>query len=392
MRSLTSGIPLISAGLLTVGLLVPAGTAPAAATPAAGAEVCAGVPAPKLRAVRPDSRLNGMFTSYGNGNRRLDDWTGADGTYSVRLSDGRDLWIYSDTFLGRVNEDGTRPPTVDDGGTTPFVNNSFIVQKGRRLTTEHGGTVKNPTALLPPPDKNHWYWAGDGTTAGDKVEVTYQEYERFGPGAWDWRWSRNVVARFSQKRLSKPLSVTPLPSGRQIAWASALRRVGGFTYIYGVEDHDATKYMHIARVRGESLLGTWEYYAGNGTWSASEQDSARVMDGVANEYSVSRHGRVYVLVTHDTTQRLGAEIVTYYSCTPYGPFVDKTHVYTTPETGAYGSYHNANVFTYNAHAHPEIAGPDGDLVVSYNVNSFEPKDLYADAGIYRARFLDLSFN
>jgi hypothetical protein len=391
LRSSTPRIPVIVAGLLTAGLLTPTG-AHAAAPPAAGPEVCAGVPAPKLRAVRPDAQLTGLFTKYGNSDRRVDDWTGADGTYSVKLRDGRDLWIYSDTFLGQVNADGTRPPTTDDGGTTPFINNSFILQKGDRLRTEHGGTTKDPTALLPPPDKNHWYWAGDGTTAGDKLEVTYQEYERFGTGIWDWRWSRNVVARFSQQRLSKPLSVTPLPSGQQVAWASALRRDGGYTYIYGVEDHDAAKYMHIARVRGESLLGTWEYYAGNGTWSASEQDSARVMDGIANEYSVSRRGKVYVLVTHDTTQRLGSEIVTYYSCSPYGPFVDKTHVYTTPETGADGTYHNANVFTYNAHAHPEIPRHDGDLVVSYNVNSFDSKDLYANTGIYRARFLDLTFN
>ena len=124
---------------------------------------------------------------------------------------------------------------------------------------------------MPPPDKNHWYWAGDATVAGDEVEVTYQEYERFGTGTWDWRWSRNVVAQFSPERLSKPLSVHTLPSGQQVAWASALRHDGNYTYIYGVEDHDTTKYMHIARVRGESLLGTWEYYAGNGKWSTTER-------------------------------------------------------------------------------------------------------------------------
>ena len=122
------------------------------------------------------------------------------------------------------------------------------------------------------------------------------------------------------------------------------------------------------------------------------EESARVMEGVANEYSVSRRGKVYVLVTHDTTQRLGSEIVAYYSCTPYGPFVDKANVYATPEAGADGTYHNANVFTYNAHAHPDIPRRDGGLVVSYNVNSLDPQDTYRDVSIYRARFLDLTFS
>ena len=54
MRSLTPGIPLIAAGLLTAGLLAPVGAA--AATPAAGAEVCAGVP---LRSCMPYGRTTG---------------------------------------------------------------------------------------------------------------------------------------------------------------------------------------------------------------------------------------------------------------------------------------------------------------------------------------------
>lgn len=375
--------------MLLAGVLVPLTSTSAHA--ATQPEVCAGVRAPDLRAVRPDTRLTGLFTRYGNDNRRTDDWTGADGTYSVRLRDGRNLWVFSDTFLGQVNKDGTRPPTTDDGGTTPMPNNTFVVQRGAKLQTVHGGTRKNPTALMPPRDKTHWYWAGDVTTAGHSVEVTYQEYERFGTGKWDWRWSRNVVASFSQRNLSKPPVVHALPSAQGVAWASALRHDGGYTYVYGVEDHDASKFMHLARVRGDSLLGKWEYYTAAGTWSASEQDSAKMLEGVANEYSVSRRGNVYVLVTHDTTQRLGSEIVAYYSCTPYGPFVDKTHVYNTPETGADGTYHNANVFTYNAHAHPDIPRPGGGLVVSYNVNSFETTDTYKDVSLYRPRFLELMF-
>jgi hypothetical protein len=346
-----------------------------AVTPAAA---CAAT----VKSATTDTRLTSLFTNYGNDNSRLDDWTGADGTYSLRLPSGKELWVFSDTFLGQVNADGTRPPVVGEGGNTVFLNNSFAVERDGRLSTIHDGTAAQPTAVMPPRDANHWYWAGDATLADGIVEVTYQEYERYGTGAWDWRWHRNVVARFAPSRLERPISVHDLPSGHGIAWASGTLKDGGYTYVYGVEDLGSPKYMHVARVTGQSLLGRWEYLKADGTWSQNEADSARVMSGVANEYSVSRVGSGYVLITHDTTEVLSPNIVAYSSCSPVGPFTGKQHVYTTPET-------SGNIFTYNAHAHPEASG--NGLVVSYNVNSFVNTDHYRDVSIYRPRFLDVTF-
>ncbi|MEU8249786.1 DUF4185 domain-containing protein [Nonomuraea sp. NPDC048916] len=354
-------------------------TTVAVAEQATAASSCA----PTVRGATVDTRLTNLFTNYGNDNGRLDDWTGADGTYSLRLPSGQELWVFSDTFLGQVNADGSRPPVVEEGGTTVFLNNSFAVERDGRLSTIHDGTAEQPTAVMPPRDQNHWYWAGDATLAGGIVEVTYQEYERFGGGAWDWRWHRNVVARFAQGHLNQPISVHDLPSGHGVAWASGILKDGRHTYVYGVEDHGSPKYMHIARVEGQSLLGQWEFLKADGTWSPNEADSARVMSGVANEYSVSRVGDAYVLITHDTGEVLSPNIVAYSSCSPFGPFTGKQHVYTTPETGG-------NIFTYNAHAHPGVAGTG--LVVSYNVNSFVNTDHYRDVSIYRPRFIDVTFD
>lgn len=338
--------------------------------------------APAVQNATINSDVTSLFSDYANDNSRLDDWTGGDGTYSVPLPNGELLWIFSDTFLGRVNPDGSRSPVIEEGGDTPFLNNTFIVQDGDELSTITDGTPEEPTAVMPPRDDDHWFWAGDANLAGGIVEATYQEYERFGPGAWDWRWHRNVVARFAPGRLQSPISVHDLPSGNGVAWASAITSDGEHTYIYGVEDHGSPKYMHIARVEGRSLLGEWEYLTADGTWSSQETDSARIMDGVANEYSVTPVGDGYVLITQDTTEVLSPNIVAYRSCSPFGPFTDKQHVYTTPETAG-------NVFTGNAHAHPDIEG-DG-LVVSYNVNTFVNTDHYDDVSIYRPRFITVTF-
>src|SRR5215831_8104643 len=68
----------------------------------------AAAPTAKITVI-PDAVFQEMFESYGNDNTLLDDWTGSDGTLSVLLPDGRVLWDFSDTFLGLVNSDGSRP-------------------------------------------------------------------------------------------------------------------------------------------------------------------------------------------------------------------------------------------------------------------------------------------
>lgn len=384
----------VAAGI--AGTVAVAGNA-ARATAAASVQVCPGVTAPAQASAAPDIALDTTFRSYADHGAGYDHWTGADSTYSAPLPGRHDLWIFSDTFLGYVNPDGSRSPTISDGGSTPFINNSFVEQTGADLKTIHGGTGADPAALMPPPDSTHWYWAGDAIVGDGTLQAVYQEYYRFGSSAFDFGWERDVLARYRLGDLSHPFDVRPLPSGAGIAWGSWITRNGGYTYIYGVEDLGANKYMHIARVTGDDLLRPWQYYTANGTWSASEAASARISDPqasdgslhVANEYSVSRLGRLYVLVTQNTIQPFSAEIDVLYSCSPTGPFTDRTAVYETPETGPFGTYANPDVYTYNAHAHPEVS-PPGRLVISYNVNSLVNTDLYKDASIYRPRFIELT--
>jgi hypothetical protein len=371
-------------------------------------QVCPGVNAPTLAGAITDSTMNNMFNSYADDVHQYDHWTGADGTYSASLPGHQELWIFSDTFLGTVNPDGTRSPTISDGGTTPFINNSFVQQQPgdtayTDLATIHGGTAAKPAALMPPPDATHWYWAGDAIASGaggGTLQAVYQEYVQFGTGGFDFKWFRNVVARYAPGHLSAPIDVRELPSATGVAWGAWLMRADGFTYVYGVEDLGANKYVHLARVPGDDLLGApWQYYAGNGTWSADEAAAIRLpysaaTDGylhVANEYSVSRMGDVYVLITQNTTQPLSPEIDAYFSCSPGGPFADKTPVYNEPEMGHGGRNHDdPNVFTYNAHAHPEVS-TGNTLLISYNENSFVNTDLYNDASIYEPRFIDVTF-
>jgi hypothetical protein len=323
-----------------------------------------------------DAALTESFTAYGAEKRW---WTGGDSTYSVPLSDHRTAWLFSDTLIGNVDDDGGQ--AIDK-----FVNSSIVVQQDDQLVkTVTGGSSAYPTGLLPPTDDG-WYWLGAShlTDDGSSLDIIFPRFERFGPGMWDWGWDRTVLGRFDPGSFNLD-SVVDLPSDHGVTWASWVSREGDHTLIYGVEDLGLSKYMHVARVAGDDLTAAWEYWNGIG-WSSSETDSVRIMPGVANEYSVAPYDDGYLLVTHDTNELFSRNILAYTSCSPTGPFTRVATLYSTPETGQYGSYGNPNIFTYNAHEHPELRA-DGSLLVTYNVNSFDTNDLYADATIYRPRFI-----
>lgn len=394
---------------------VPALTASASPSPAdASGDSCDLVETDWQATARVEARRTALFGDYGNSGVG---WTGGDSTYSVKQTAGRILWLFSDTFLGPVNPDLSRP--VD----TPFLNNSFIVERGDTLTTITGGTPDDPDSLVPPDEPSTWNWLGAGVGGPHTLDVMFLEFGSFGPGQWDWAWRENKLVRFDPDTYAVR-EVVPMPSESGVQWASWIERSGPHTYVYGVDDHGLVKYMHVARVHGADLTADWEYWTGAG-WSANELDSVPVMPGVANEYSVSRFQDGYLLVTQDTNELFSRNIVAYVSCSPQGPFSFAAPLYFAPDglgwdlsesastmprgqgrppskaaqlwraaaqadAGEVGTQDaNPNIITYNAHEHPELRRGNR-LLVTYNVNSLDPNvDLYDDVTIYRPRFVEV---
>jgi uncharacterized protein DUF5005 len=340
---------------------------------AASSNVLAEAPAPAVKVI-PDNAFQAMFQSYGNDNALLDDWTGADGALSILLPDGRVVWDFSDTFLGFVNSDGSRPLGQ------PFINNSMIVQdSGALVQTLHGGTAQSPTSLITAVDQNSWYWVGNMTVEGDRLRVFVMEFIRTGPDIFDFQWVDNAIASFVLPDLTLE-NVVPTHSENNVMYGVALLEESGYTYIYGTEDVSGTeKYLHIARATSGNVLGAWEFYTGTG-WSSDPALSARLLEGVGNGFGVAKVGNRFVLFTMDSLVAFSAELVMYSSNNPAGPFANRTHVYWTPE-----SQHG--LFTYDAHVHPEFTDVQGRLLVSYDVNSFDFHDLLADVDSYRPRFI-----
>jgi surface antigen len=323
--------------------------------------------------------LGAMFGQYGDTSGK---WNGGDSTASVQLPDGRVAWLFSDTFLGPINPDGSRPTT------NKTVHNSMVVQDGDHLTeTRVGGTDTAPTSLAGgevDSDPNEaGYWVADGVVEGQQLRVLYNRYRRTGTGGLDVALTGTALGTFQLPSLTLS-SLTALPLSNKIAWGSSLTEDGGYTYIYGSEFADTMRFAHVARVPTGRLSGSWEFWTGSG-WSTSESASARLISGVNTAYSVEKIGNQYVLLTTEGNLVFNPDVVAYTAAAPTGPFTGPTTLFTAPEPQP-----GEPIITYDARLHQHLAAP-GKLLISYNVNSLENEDNFTDARLYRPRFVEVNW-
>ncbi|MGO8850608.1 DUF4185 domain-containing protein [Mycobacterium sp.] len=339
--------------------------------------------APSVIGSAPLSCLEAALTDYANSG---EGWTGGDSTWSAPLPDDRQLFAFSDSFLGPITPPG-RPPDA------AFVHNSFVVRDARgHWSTVVGGTPDHPAALIEPADPAHWFWLGAATQIGGALQVPLSEWKSTGPGPFDFGFVGSALARFDGPDLRTPSSISPLPRSREIQWGQWVQPVDGWTYVYGVESTGDSKYLHVARVAGDDLRQAFSYWTGR-AWSSSESDSMRVADGISAELSVHRlRDGVYMLTTMQGGKLYTDRLVGRFGPSPTGPFGPAVTLYRTPEIGSSGLYRDAHVYAYNAHVHPEFS-TSTSLVISYDVNSVDTApggDVYRQVSIYRPRFVVVS--
>jgi hypothetical protein len=342
------------------------------------------------------------FASYGNGNARLDDWTGADGTWSVRLPDGRTIWIFADTFLGPVlpgpNPRG-QPVPWRSPFATPLIRNSAILQAGDgSLSTLRGSTGNGgPAAWI---GQGKIYWPMSAVLDGGSLQVFVQ---RIGPPDDDHPFGiveDGAVATVPLSDLARPSAITTLPKPRatsqetQVFYGLGALRDGRHVYVYGATSNAVrngqSAYLARAPAGRADDPGRWEYWrgrdhAGVDQWGGPAGARpvlpfAAGRTGVSAGFSVVRRGGTYVLFTMDPTRPVGgiSRIASYWGCSPAGPWHGPARVYDPPEVVRGGT-----TYAYFPFAHPEQGGPG--LLLSYDVN--DTRRVHDNVGLYRPKFI-----
>jgi Domain of unknown function (DUF4185) len=323
--------------------------------------------------------------------QRTNGWIGADGDFTVSLSNGLTLWLFSDTFVGEVR-DGHRIHHT-------MIHNSAAWQHGVAAANVR---VKyfykqspdgRPETLITPADGKGWFWIfAAGMARGKLYLFLPQIVSKPGKPAFGFRQIDTWLGEVSNPLAPPPqwhITQRKIPfaqfgTGEDVSFGSAWLKTNGFIYVYGCRERNRTgKKMILARVpeTEPANFDAWRFRTCAG-WSTNEDDMADLCVGVASEYSVSWLPalRQYVLIC--TENGLSDRIIARTAPEPWGPWSKAAVVYRCPDMKW-----NRDVFCYAAKAHPMLATNPDELIVTYAANSFELKLLMSDAQLYWPRFV-----
>ncbi|MGX9885029.1 hypothetical protein [Streptomyces sp. NPDC002276] len=362
-------------------------------------------PARTVRSWSADTKLTDAFAAYGDDATRTDDWTGGDGSHSVRLPDGRVLWLFSDTYLGQVH--GPPNPVGESyvwrDTTAPLVRDSAVVMR------DGHPQLTLPAPLFPDPGPGEWRWPVaarvEPRSPGSAESVVRVLLWTRTAGAYPWIYGvptatevatlslpdlrvESIVTVFDQRLVQDP--------SRRVQFGTTLVAVGGWAYVFGGNDAQAaarpTSSAYVARVPEGRLgePGAWEYWDGSG-WTARAGPRAVLGDGrhtgVGSAFSVLRDGRTYVLFTMAAGSRGLTTVTSYWACSPVGPWHGPARGFSPPLPVG-------QVAAYNPQTHPALGG-GGRIVLSYDVNWLDATagsaawNLSRNVSLYRPRFVTL---
>ncbi|MCP4258429.1 MAG: DUF4185 domain-containing protein [Planctomycetes bacterium] len=329
---------------------------------------------------------------------RTEGWTGADGVYSVALTDDITIWLYGDTWIGSV-VDGKHK-------NAKMVNNTIALQQGKDpakasvkffwSTTKDG----KPAAFFRPVDGTGWFWVLDGIVADEKLYLFLPQIIKTGEkGVFGFKhigtWLAEVDNPYDAPSAWR-IRQYKIPYGRyskegNLFFGSAVLRDEDFVYIYGANE-DWSKGMSgrsmiAARVPYKKIADfeQWRFYS-DGRWLSDMTDITGFFNGTATEYSICYQPAIKQYVAVYTENGMSENVMMRLSPTPVGPWGPAHKIFECPEVGWHKTY-----FCYAAKAHPEIS-KNNELIITYVCNSFDFWKMAADTRIYRPRFLRIKFD
>ncbi|MGQ4385436.1 hypothetical protein [Streptomyces sp. SAS_270] len=359
-----------------------------------------------VRSWSADAGLTGEFARYGDDPTRTDDWTGGDGTHSLRLPDGRVLWLFSDTYLGPVH-----PPPNPVGESFVWRDTSAPLVRNSAVVMSASGRLERTLAapVFPDPGPQQWRWPVAARVeprapgSADRVVRVLLWTRTAGRAPWIYGVpTATEVATLSLPDLRLEGIRTVLDqrsvadASQRVLFGTSAVDAGQWTYVFGGDDLQAASRpasrAYVARVPRGRLAepGAWEYWDGS-QWAVRARPEPVLGDGqrkgVGSAFTVVRDGGTYVLFTMAAGTEGLTTITSYWACSPTGPWRGPTRSFS-PSLPA------GEVAAYNPQAHPALSG-DGRLVLSYDVNWLDATGAAAQANLsrnvslYRPRFVTL---
>ena len=352
--------------------------------------------------VEPPAPLTAVGRTYAVGDtlfRRDARWMGGDAAISIELSNARTLWLFGDSFVSLVT------PATRTNAKLP--RNTIAIQSGRDPTTStmtfawNALNASTPTSFFPDVGTN-WYWPGGGLRFVEGPLAVFLTAVRSTPGiGLGFTVSGYALAVIDNPDASPNAWRVRIVDGPALPFdatpATAVVRVGDNVVALAVPQNGSkrgflVRYAASALIAGTLTGAQWWMGDARGwvaTSSVGAGGPAAVMDDAGAECSL-HFDSAHNLFVHVASYGFGATTIGMRTAPAItGPWSTPTTVYRPPESDA------AAPFVYAGKAHPMLAAPAGDLLVTYVANSFTFADLLTANGqrtLYWPRFAALHFN
>ncbi len=333
----------------------------------------------------PDLSQNKLFAS-------TDGWIGGDGFQSLRLDSNRILWLFSDTWIGRIENHRRVDATI--------VNNTVAIQSGTGESATNQFYVRQneegkPVAFITPKDGVGWFWLQAGIKLNGKLYLFLTQVDRTsGTGIFAFKiigQSLGVVSNpdadpMQWKIVQSKITCSSFDDEREIAWGNAILEQGQYFYLYGSDEDVYPNYrdrhLVIARVLKDSLpdFSRWEFYGEQG-WQPDVSECKRIFPNMAPDCSVMYVPSIDRYLIVYTENGLSSRILARTASQPWGPWSKESVAFDCPEMSL-----DKRVFCYNGKAQP-LLSQDCDLSISYVANSIELSQVAEDSSLYVPRFI-----
>ena len=331
-------------------------------------------------------------------------WTAGDNDVSLLLPDGRTIWFFNDSFVGRQNSESN----VFPGGT--FVRNMVVKQEidGTLIHTSYPITNQGGQNVFfrIPAGEEHWsgnnvknfFWVGDAILEDNKVKVYLIEVTELNGDAAGTK--NSYIASFSYPALAYLGMEKQAPhcvSFETFFVDDADDKI----YLFRTENTGwfENNWVHAARTNLGNLSGNstnpddaWEYWNGS-SWTVNRTQGDATGGRIMGSGNSSR-------MLADAAVKLGPDnyaFVAMWPMTPYvdvsfapapqGPWTAPKRVYTAPQDSAH--------WYYMPNIHAQL--PNGNYSISFSANfgyclffcNACQKQSYTDKYWYRQRYVQL---
>lgn len=298
-----------------------------------------------------DTKMTDMANEqdYNNAFHSMDTWRGGDQTTSVKLNDGRIVWLFNDTY----NHKGD------------MLHNSVVIQNGSKFS--HMSNIKE---VIPNDKDGSFYWPFSAVQHGNMLLVSCARMRLIGSGHFDFQVMGVDVARLlidleGVKYIDKMKTPASDAGEFGILWGAAMHKNNGYIYMYGSKKvlGQFGKSAYVARFSSKtgSPSRGWEYWNGS-DWIQNEQYAVPIIHardgGVSTTFSAYNENNTWKIVTKEY-DAIGDSVVMYTSSKPFGKFSKKLLMESASRDGH---------FTYNPMAHPWARVGEGNLLLSINHN------------------------